>query len=104
MATYGAGGIDDAFSVLTPEAATQPTHGEELGSMSGPDRPRDVRRPDPPLTLVRTTASPIPFGRAHRVPGEPDASLRVMTLCHGGVRAAAGAAVWDVGVRPDPER
>ncbi|MFG2753909.1 SMI1/KNR4 family protein [Streptomyces xanthophaeus] len=35
MATYGAGGIDDAFSVLTPEAATQPAYGQELGSMSG---------------------------------------------------------------------
>lgn len=35
MATHGAGGIDDAFSVLTPEAATQPTYGQELGSMSG---------------------------------------------------------------------
>ncbi|WP_328926110.1 hypothetical protein OG429_16725 [Streptomyces sp. NBC_00190] len=35
MTTYGAGGIDDAFSVLTPEAATQPAFGQELGSMAG---------------------------------------------------------------------
>lgn len=35
MATYGAGGIDDAFGVLAPEAAVEPTNGQELGSMSG---------------------------------------------------------------------
>lgn len=35
MAAYGAGGIDDAFGVLTPEATTQPPEGPGIGSMAG---------------------------------------------------------------------
>ncbi|WP_212765743.1 hypothetical protein [Streptomyces sp. PKU-MA01144] len=35
MGTYGAGGIDDALSVLTPEASTQPPDGPGFGSMAG---------------------------------------------------------------------
>ncbi|MFD9725931.1 hypothetical protein ACFWXG_19235, partial [Streptomyces sp. NPDC059072] len=35
MATYGAGGIDAAFSVLTPEATAQPPDGSGFGSMAG---------------------------------------------------------------------
>ncbi|MGO4456703.1 hypothetical protein AB4039_05160 [Streptomyces sp. M-16] len=35
MATYGGGGIDDAFGVLTPEAPAQPPNGPVMGSMPG---------------------------------------------------------------------
>ncbi|MFG2986406.1 hypothetical protein ACGFYQ_35020 [Streptomyces sp. NPDC048258] len=35
MAAYGAGGIDDAFSVLTPEATAQPPDAAGFGSMAG---------------------------------------------------------------------
>ncbi|WP_327132404.1 hypothetical protein OG311_16380 [Streptomyces sp. NBC_01343] len=35
MSTYGAGGIDEALSVLTPEATTQPPAGPGFGSMAG---------------------------------------------------------------------
>ncbi|GAA0269545.1 hypothetical protein GCM10010302_04000 [Streptomyces polychromogenes] len=35
MATYGAGGIDDAFGVFTPEATTQAPDGPGHGSMAG---------------------------------------------------------------------
>ncbi|MFE7593787.1 hypothetical protein ACFU6K_30730 [Kitasatospora sp. NPDC057512] len=35
MATYGAGGIDEAFSVLAPEASTEPPEGSGFGSAAG---------------------------------------------------------------------
>ncbi|MBU8553864.1 hypothetical protein IMX12_34460 [Streptomyces sp. Babs14] len=35
MGTYGAGGIDDALSVLAPETNTQPPDGPGFGSMTG---------------------------------------------------------------------
>lgn len=34
MSTYGAGGIDDALSVVTPEASTQPADSPDLGGMA----------------------------------------------------------------------
>ncbi|MFE7633517.1 MULTISPECIES: hypothetical protein [Kitasatospora] len=35
MATYGAGGIDEAFGVLAPEASTAPPEGPGFGSAAG---------------------------------------------------------------------